>query len=74
MILGNPDHLHCLVWRSSLHKLQLWRHFLHVLVLLLIDEGVVADGLAHLEVLRLALVVLVGQVLVRAGVTHQEVK
>ena len=43
--------------------MQLWRRFLH-LVLLLVDEGVVADRLAHLEVLRLALVVDACQVLV----------
>ena len=59
-------HLHCLLRRSGLHKMQLWRRFLH-LVLLLVDEGVVADRLAHLQVLGLALVVLAGQVLVHVA-------
>ena len=46
--------------------MQLWRSLLH-LVLLLVDEGVVADRLAHLQVLGLALVVLAGQVLVHVA-------
>ena len=59
-------HLHRLLRRSRLHKLQFWRRLLH-LVLLLVDEGVVADRLAHLEVLRLALVVHACQVLVHVA-------
>ena len=59
-------HLHRLLRRSRLHKLQFRRRLLH-LVLLLVDEGVVADRLAHLEVLRLALVVHARQVLVHVA-------
>ena len=59
-------HLHRLLRRSRLHKLQFWRSLLH-LVLFLVDEGVVADRLAHLEVLRLALVVDACQVLVHVA-------
>ena len=63
---NNFDHLHRLLGRSCLHKLKFWRRFLY-LVLLLVDEGVVADRLAHLEVLRLALVVHARQVLVHVA-------
>ena len=64
--VNNSGHLHCLLRRSCLHKLKFWRRFLH-LVLLLVDESVVADRLAHLEVFGLALVVLARQVLVHVA-------
>ena len=63
---SEPKNLHRLLRRSCFHKLQFRRRLLH-LVLLLVDEGVVPDRLAHLEVLRLALVVLGRQVLVHVA-------